>query len=171
MSLSLYKITVPSYLQVLDSVLAIASKAEAHYAEQGLDLAELLATRLHPDMLPFHFQLVSVAHHSLGAIHGIQAGVFGPPPKLALDFAGLVEHVASAKRKLQSMSEPDIDALAGKKMVFKVGKMEVPFVAEHFITSFSLPNFYFHATTAYDILRIQGLPLGKLDYLGQMRTA
>lgn len=55
-------------------------------------------------------------------------------------------------------------------MKFKAGSFELPFIAENFVLSFSLPNFYFHATTAYDILRMSGVPLGKMDFLGPMRV-
>ena len=62
-----------------------------------------------------------------------------------------------------------MDALAGNAMYFRMGDFELPFTAESFVMSFALPNFYFHATTAYDMLRIAGVPLGKMDFLGQMR--
>ncbi len=68
------------------------------------------------------------------------------------------------------MSEEDINGLSGKPMKFKMGDFEIPFVAENFVMSFSLPNFYFHATTTYDMLRMAGVPLGKRDYMGEMRV-
>ena len=70
------------------------------------------------------------------------------------------------------MGEQDpetINALAGKTVIFKLGANEMPFTAENFALSFSLPNFYFHATTAYDILRMKGVEIGKMDFLGKMR--
>jgi uncharacterized protein len=62
-----------------------------------------------------------------------------------------------------------VNALEGKDVTFKVRDMTMPFTAEDFLLSFSLPNFYFHATTAYDILRLKGVPLGKRDFMGRMR--
>ena len=103
-------------------------------------------------------------------IHGIQEGVFTPPPAMPdLDYAGLQSLVDDAVTQLQAISREEVDALEGKALVFKLGKTEMPFVAENFVLSFSLPNFYFHATTAYDILRMLGVKIGKMDYLGQMR--
>ena len=71
--------------------------------------------------------------------------------------------------ELKAQDADTINALAGGKITFKLGDNEMPFTTENFVMSFSLPNLYFHATTAYDILRMQGVPLGKLDFLGQMR--
>ena len=118
---------------------------------------------------PFRFQVISVVHHSLGAINGIKEGVFSTPPSLDSDYAALQAMVKDAIGQLQAMPENEIEALAGKAMKFKMGDFEIPFTAENFILSFSLPNLYFHATTAYDILRMAGVPLGKRDFLGDMR--
>jgi hypothetical protein len=68
-----------------------------------------------------------------------------------------------------SFSESEVAELADKSMVFAIGKREMPFTNQNFLLSFSLPNFYFHATTTYDILRMLGVPLGKMDFLGQMK--
>jgi len=67
------------------------------------------------------------------------------------------------------MDPETVNGLAGRKVVFKLGGNEIPFTAENFLLSFSLPNFYFHAATAYDILRASGVPLGKLDFLSAMK--
>lgn len=122
-------------------------------------------------MLPFSFQVISVWHHSLGAIKGIKAGEFAPPPSMdGLDYASLRALVAEAIDELQAESADEINALEGKAMVFKVGGNEIPFTNVNFIQSFSLPNFFFHATTAYHMLRMHGVPLGKMDYLGALRV-
>jgi hypothetical protein len=167
---SLYDISVPGYLQVLGSIHGILEKGATYAQENDLDLAEIVATRLRPDMLPFHFQVVSVCHHSLGAIKGIREGLFQPPPTLDLDYAGLQSLVDQAIAGLLAESRVDVDVMEGKPMTFKVRDFELPFTAENFILSFSLPNFYFHATTTYDMLRIAGVPLGKMDYLGELRS-
>ena len=72
--------------------------------------------------------------------------------------------------ELKAQSRDEIDALAGGRVVFKLGGNEIPFTAENFAVSFSLPNFYFHATTAYDILRMKGVPIGKRDFIGAMKA-
>lgn len=171
MAISLYDISVASYLQILDAMSGVLDKGAAFAAEQGIDLDGIVNTRLHDDMNPFHFQVVSVWHHSLGAMRGAEDGVFSPPPSLELDYAGLQGLVKEASTELRGLSENKVNALAGKAMKFKMGDFEIPFTVEGFILSFSLPNFYFHATTTYDILRMQGVPLGKMDFLGALRVA
>ena len=171
MSLSLYDTSVPSYLQILGGVANVLAAGEKHAAENGLDLDELISFRLRDDMLPFSFQVVSVWHHSLGAINGIKAGEFAPPPTVeGVDYAKLRALVAEAIEGLQAESQDEINALEDKTMVFKVGGNDIPFTNVNFIQSFSLPNFHFHATTTYDMLRMHGVPLGKMDYLGALRV-
>jgi hypothetical protein len=77
--------------------------------------------------------------------------------------------VATTKAALEALTAAEVDARAGKDVTFEMGDFKIPFTAETFIMSFSLPNFYFHATTAYDLLRMKGAPLGKRDFLGAMR--
>ena len=170
MAIALYDLSVASYLQTLGAVTHFLDKASANCAENGIDLNDVVETRLFSDMLPFRFQLVSVAHHSLGAIRGIEAGVFSPPPSMPdLDYPALQNHVAEARQELEKYTREQVDALEGRDMFFEIGERKIPFTAENFIMSFSLPNLYFHAATAYDILRMKGVPLGKRDYMGQMR--
>jgi hypothetical protein len=170
MAVPLYDVSVASFLQVLGGVAGTLEKGLAHCQAKGLALPEIVETRLVPDMLPFRFQVIAVAHHSLGAIKGVQAGLFGPPSgPMDQDYAGLQRLVADARDGLQKLSRDEVDALQGKDVVFQLGDMKLPFTAEDFLMSFSMPNLHFHATTAYDILRLKGVPLGKRDYLGPMR--
>jgi hypothetical protein len=89
MATSLYDMSIPSYLQVLGAASGFMRKGAEHCAEHGLDPGELVEASLREDMLPFRFQVISICHHSLGAIRGIQEGVFTPPPAMPdLDYAG-----------------------------------------------------------------------------------
>ena len=170
MAIPLYDVSVVSFLQVLGGVAGFLDKGLAHCQANGIALPDLVETRLHPDMLPFRFQLVAVAHHSLGAINGVQAGVFKPPSgPMNQDYAGLQKLVADARAELEKLSREAVDALQGKDVEFQLGSIKMPFTAEGFLMSFSLPNLHFHATTAYDILRAKGVPLGKRDYMGPLR--
>lgn len=172
MSLSLYDLSVASYIQVLGGVITILDKGAQHASDSDLDLDDLVRFKLREDMLPFSFQLISVWHHSLGAIKGLKAGEFAPPPKMEdMDYAKCQALVAEASEALQAESPDDINALADKPMLFKVSGNEIPFTTTNFIMSFSLPNFYFHATTTYAMLRMHGVPLGKMDYLGALRVS
>jgi hypothetical protein len=170
MAISFYDVSVASYLQILDAVSRFLAKGREHCEKSGIDLPEVVETRLYDDMLPFRFQVVSVAHHSLGAIQAIEKGVFSPPSAADdLDYAALEKLVADARSGLQQSVREAIDALEGKDVEFKLGERGMPFVARDFVLSFSLPNFYFHATTAYDILRMKGAPIGKRDFMGRPR--
>ena len=171
MSISLYHATVPTCLQTLNALSALLGKAEAYCAEKGIAPAELIQARLAEDMLPFAYQVKSAAVHGFGAIEAVRSGGFGPdrsdPPT---DFAGLRARIAEAVKGLEGVGYSELDAYIGKPVIFQVGEMRIDFVAEDFLLSFAQPNLHFHATTAYDILRWKGLPIGKRDYLGHLRT-
>ena len=170
MAIPLYDLSVANYLQTLGGVAGFLEKGLAHLTANNVDPEQIVETRLHPDMLPFRFQLQSVAHHSLGAIEGVKKGLFQPPPQApAYDYRGLQKLVAEARAGLEKLTPAEVNGLEGKDVTFQLRDFKMPFTAEGFLLSFSLPNFYFHATTAYDILRMKGVPLGKRDYMGQMR--
>jgi hypothetical protein len=161
MAFSLYDATVANYLQILGATVGILEKSLVHFKENGIDPAEVVETRLAPDMLPLRFQIVSLAHHSRGAMEAAKNGVFVPPAgKPDLDYSALQALVTEARNELSALTPEAVNALVGRDVTFKVGDRTLPFTAEGFLMSFSLPNFFFHATTAYDILRHKGAPLG-----------
>jgi hypothetical protein len=86
-----------------------------------------------------------------------------------LDYDGLRTLIADTLKGLRNLDPAEVNALQGRAIIFQLRDRQLPFTAEDFMLSFSLPNFYFHATTAYDILRTKGVPLGKRDFLGQLR--
>jgi hypothetical protein len=170
MAFSLFEAIMPSYRQILSSVGGLLGKAESYCTEQKLAAEEIIQARLAPDMLPFAYQVKSTAVHSLGAIEGLRKGVFSPdmspPPQT---FPALKSKIADALAALEAIEAAEIDAFLGRDMRFAFGERQMHFTAENFLLSFSQPNFYFHATTAYDILRWKGLPLGKRDFIGRVR--
>ncbi len=170
MAISLYDATVAGYLQTLGAVSGFLAKGAAHCEATGTDPADLVATRIHPDMYPLAFQIWSVQHHSLHAIEACTTGVFTPPSPLPeMTYADLQKLIADTREALAALTPEAVNALEGRDVVFKLGNVEMPFTAEGFLLSFSVPNFHFHATTAYDILRGQGVKLGKRDYMGAIR--
>jgi hypothetical protein len=170
MAISLYDMSVASYLQTLGGVIGFLDRGLSHFEETNVDPDAIMEERLFPDMFTFRFQLQSVRHHSLGAIEGVKAGVFSGPPAIpAHDYKTMRGLIVEARDALQAMQPVEINALEGKDVTFKSPTFDMPFVAQNFLLSLSLPNFYFHATTAYDILRTKGVPLGKRDFMGQMR--
>ena len=169
MAFSLYDATVANYLQILGAVGGFLEKSLTHFREKGIDPAEVVETRLAADMLPLRFQIVSVAHHSRGAMDAAKNGVFVPSSgKPDLDYAALQALVSDASKELSGLTPDAVNALLGRDVIFKLGERAMPFTAEGFLMSFSLPNFFFHATTAYDILRHKGAPLGKRDFMGRL---
>ena len=169
MSFSLYDASVANYLQILGAVSTFLDKSLEHFKEKGVDPAEIVETRLFPDMLPLRFQVVSLAHHSRGAMEAARNGVFVPPSaKPDLDYAGLQALVTEARNELAALTPDAVNALVGRDVAFKLGDRSLPFTAEGFLMSFSLPNFFFHSATAYDILRHKGAPLGKRDFMGRL---
>ena len=171
MAISFYDTSIGTYLQTLGGVIGFLEKGRAHCEANGIDLNEIVETRLYPDMHPFRFQLWAVEHMTRGALKGLETGRFQPPaPVKELDFAGLQQLVKDTHAELASVSRERVDALEGNQVTFQVGDFKMPFTAANFVLSFSLPNLFFHATTAYDMLRMRGAPLGKIDFLGQLRT-
>ncbi|WP_156679458.1 DUF1993 domain-containing protein [Sphingomonas profundi] len=168
MTVSLYTATVPQFRQLLTQVGRLIDKAEAFCGERGIAPDEIVEARLHEDMLPFAYQVKSTAVHSIGAIRGVEAGLFTPdrttPPA---DFAGLRRLIEETIVTLAALDPAAVDALAERDMRFEAGPRRLDFTGAGFLLSFSMPNFYFHATTAYGILRSRGVALGKMDYIGR----
>ena len=175
MSTSLYDLTVGSYTQVLESSLTVLEKGKAFCGENGISCKEMLETKMRDDMQGLYFQIVSLNHHSANAVRAFSSGEFFPPSEafaheiVEEDFDALIALTKESIELMNSQDPETVNGYAGKSIIFKLGKNELPFTVENFVLSFSLPNFYFHATTAYDILRMKGVQIGKMDYLGKLK--
>lgn len=171
MAISLHEAVVPTWLQIIGSVRRLVDKAEAFCAEGKASEADLLGARLADDMLPFAYQVKSCHSHSALAIEGVRAGAFSPamlPPPDSFD--GLRAKLDEAREVLESVDPDELESIAGNDMVFSIGdRLRLEFTVQNFLLSFSNPNFHFHAATAYDILRSQGVQIGKQDFLGSLR--
>lgn len=170
MAITLYDALIPSFRQILGSVQGLIAKAVAHMAEHGVSEEELVTARLAPDMLPLAYQIKASAEHSKAAILGVRAGVYSPdltPPPMT--FAALGEKLDDAQAFLAGLDPDEVNGFEGQDMRFEFGERKIPFTAENFLLSFAQPNFYFHATTAYAVLRMKGVKIGKPDFLGAMR--
>ncbi len=170
MPISLHDAFVPSARQIVAAASGLITKAEAHCADHGTDPAALIASKLAPDMAAVPFQVFSVAHHTAGAVAGVREGKFAPAgPHGEPTFATLKAMLTEAGTALAAIDPAELDGYIGKTVTFAIGTTEMPFKAENFLLSFSQPNFYFHAATLYDILRNQGVKLGKRDFMGMPR--
>jgi hypothetical protein len=170
MAVTLHTAFVKTCLQTLPKVGEWVGKAEAHCQSAGCDAGTLTSACLAPDQWNFAKQVWETGHHSARAIEGVRAGVFGPELEPApTDFAALHQQVADSIALLEAVEEAELEEISKRDMRFEFKDRVMPFTVEDFLLTFSLPNFFFHTTTAYSVLRNQGLPLGKMDFLGAMR--
>ena len=171
MPITLYDAFVPTVRQMVGSFARILGNADEWAAGAGTSEADMLGARLHETMLPFPFQVRSIAHHSMGAIEAVRSGVFdafgGESPDT---LAGMQELLARTIVALDSVSAGELEARADADVVFTMKDVRIPSTVSDFLLSFSQPNFFFHSSTAYGLLRQLGMPLGKRDFLGRMRV-
>jgi uncharacterized protein len=182
---TLYDLSVPTFLQTVRAVGGCLDRTTKHYADTAADLEEVVKARLVPDMAPFHFQIEALTHHAVWGLEAAKTGVFAPPPLVgAMPFADLRAMVGQAVTALEALSPGEVNSWSGKNLDIEIFQpldvdnattsswvsRTLAFTPETFLLSYSLPNFYFHAVTAYNILRTRGVPLGKLHYQGQLRT-
>jgi uncharacterized protein len=167
MSLSMYQAAVPPFLQMLASLTAILDKAEAHAAARKIEPSVLLNTRLTPDMFPLVKQVQLVTDFAKGGA-GRLAGVELPKfPDTETSFAELKARIARTVDFLKDLRPAQIDGSETREITIPIGGQPHKFTGQDYLIKFALPNFYFHHTTAYAILRQCGVEIGKRDYLGQ----
>ena len=136
MGVPLYDLTVGSYLQTLGAVSGFLDRGLAHCQDNNIDPESIVETRLWDDMLPFRFQIVSVAHHSLGAMEAAKSGAFAPPgDQRPHTYADLQKLVADTRAALQQLTPAEVNALEGGQIVFRMRSMEMPFTTENFLMS------------------------------------
>jgi hypothetical protein len=170
MAVSLYDATVVSFIQGLGALQGVLKVGLDHCASTGADPEAMLDVRLYPDMAPLSYQIYASTSHSLDAIKATKSGVFAPPRGAGpLPYAAWQQKVADTRAALQAFTAEEINELEGNDVVFDLGERKLPFTGADFLMSFSVPNFYFHMTTAYDILRMKGAPLAKQHFLGRIR--
>ena len=172
MATAFYDLSVPTFLQTVRAVGGFLERAARHCAETGADPDDFVDARLFEDMAPFHFQIEAASHHSVWGLEAARTGVFDPPALVGpVPFAELQAMIGKAQRALEAYTREEVDGWAGRTLDLQIGPRRLAFTSETLILSFSLLNFHFHAVTAYDILRSRGVPLGKRDYEGQLRTS
>lgn len=165
MAISLYDASIPVYLRMLRNLTALLDKAEGHVAAQGGDLQALADSRLAPDMhsLIGQIQLASDAAKSGGAR---LAGMTPPSfPDTETTWPEMKDRVAKTVAFLETVPKDQIEGHEDRSIELKFPGGAMTFTAADFLLNFSLPNFLFHVTVAYGLLRAAGVPVGKMDYL------
>ncbi|MGO8918952.1 MAG: DUF1993 family protein [Stellaceae bacterium] len=166
MPLSMYQASIPVFTRALGILSTLLDKAAAHAEARKIDPAVFINARLAPDMFPLarQVQAASDAAKSCAArLAGIEVPSF---PDTETTFPELKARIAKTVDFLESVRPAQIDGSEERVITLKLRGTEVGFPGQRYLLAFILPNFFFHVTTAYDILRHNGLEIGKLDYLG-----
>ncbi|MDY7230346.1 DUF1993 domain-containing protein [Hyalangium rubrum] len=166
MSLSMYQASIPVFIRMLSNLSAILDKAVAHAEAKKIDPSTFTKARLAPDMLPFTFQIQTASDTAKGCaarLAGIEAPSFADTEST---FPELKERIAKTIAFLQSVKAEQIDGSEERDVTLKMRRGEIHFKGQAYLLTFALPNFYFHVTTAYALLRNNGVEIGKQDFLG-----
>lgn len=166
MSFTIYEASIPPMIRALQNLSQIMDKAAAQANERGIPLDYLVQARLAPDMRPLTFQIQTASDTSKGCaarLAGIDAPSMADTEK---SFPELQERIAKTIRFLESVKPEQLANAEDRTVVLKFPSGEMKFTGKDYVTGFALPNFYFHVTTAYAILRNNGITIGKRDFLG-----
>lgn len=165
MSLTMYEASVPVFVRMLENLSAVLKKGEAFAAEQGVNESTLTEARLAEDMFPLvkQIQIASDAAKGAGArLAGVEIPSFEDSE---VTFADMQARIAKTIGFLKTVTPEQMDGSATKDVVVKMKTGELNFSGRDYLLTFAFPNFFFHVTTAYDILRHKGVQLGKNDFL------
>lgn len=166
MTISMFEASSPRFINMLKNLGAILAKAEAHATAKKIAPAVLLGSRLFPDMFALTRQVQIACDHAKGAaarLAGIEVPKFEDTEET---FADLQARIAKTIAFVESVSASQIDGSEGREIAFTIGGHDVKFTGMQYLLGFALPNFYFHVTTAYNILRHNGVEIGKRDFVG-----
>jgi hypothetical protein len=166
MTITTYDVSVPLYSRGLKALATSLAKAETHAKATGMDINALLTSRLYADMWSLIDQVRAACNHAIRGPARL-AGVT-PPTREEKDttFAQLQARIEWALAFLEEITPAHIEGGDGREIVIPLGKTEQRMTGKEYLLGFSLPNFYFHAATAYGIMRHNGVPLKKDDFLG-----
>jgi len=166
MTISIYQTSVPVFQRMLKSLAVILGKGEAHAAARKINPEVLINSRLYPDMLPFVRQIQIAADTAKGCAARL-AGL--EPPKYEDNeqtFPELAARIDKTLKYLETFKPAQIDGSEQRAITLKMRDHTMNLVGQQYLLNMALPNFYFHVTTAYDILRHCGVELGKKDFIG-----
>ncbi|MBI4204206.1 MAG: DUF1993 domain-containing protein [Betaproteobacteria bacterium] len=166
MQISMYQASAPRFVHTLNNLSAMLDKAQAHAEAKKIDPAALTTFRLFPDMFPLSRQVQVACDVSKGVVARL-AGVAVPKHEdTEQTFAELTARIAKTVAFINTIKPEQIDGTEDKEITLKLGKQEYKFKGMQYLLNFAYPNFYFHATSVYNILRHNGVELGKKDFVG-----
>ena len=166
MAISMYQASVPRFVNILGNLSSILDKTQAHIDAKKIEPAVLPSYRLFPDMLPMTKQVQIACDAAKGVVARL-AGVEIPAfEDNETTIADLKARVAKTVAFIQSVPQAQIDGTEEKEIVIKRGEKETRYNGMQFLLGHAVPNFYFHVATTYNILRHNGVEIGKRDYLG-----
>lgn len=166
MTISMYQVSIPRFVHMLNNLAVILDKAQAYAEAKKIDAATLPSSRLFPDMLPLTSQVriaCDTAKRAAAMLAGVENPAYEDNETTIPELKSRIERTVAF---LNTIKAAQIDGTEGKDLVVKVGGKDTPFKGMQFLLARAIPNFYFHVTTAYDILRHNGLDVGKKDFLG-----
>ncbi len=167
MTISMYQASTPRFANMLRNLSAIIDKAEGHCAAKKIEPTVLTSYRLFPDMFPFTRQVQIACDTAKGAVARL-AGVDIPKHEdTEQSFAELKARIAKTLDFIESVGAAKIDGSDDKEIVLQMRSGERRFKGMQYLLGHAYPNFYFHATTAYNILRHNGVDVGKADFIGK----
>jgi uncharacterized protein len=166
MSFGMYAASVPTFLHMLKNLTAILEKAEAFAKKRDIEPEVLVNWRLAPDMLPLANQIQIAADFAKGTTARLAGAQVPSYPDEETTLAELKARIAKTVKFVEGFKPKDIDGSETRDITLTVGGQEMRFKGEPYLVHFALPNFYFHVTTAYDILRRCGVDIGKRDFIG-----
>jgi hypothetical protein len=162
----MYEASAPRFINMLRNLDAILAKAQAHAVEKKIDPSVLLTARLFPDMFPLLRQVQIASDHAKGAVARL-AGVEVPKYEdNEQSFEELHTRLVNTIAFMESFAPGQINDSEDREIAFKIGGHDMAFKGMTYLLGFALPNFYFHLVTAYNILRHNGVEIGKRDYIG-----
>jgi hypothetical protein len=166
MTISMYTASTPRLANILKNVSAILTKAEAHAEARKIEPAALLTARLYPDMLPLTKQVQIMCDMAKGAVARLGGVEIPKHEDTETSFAELQLRIAKVIAFIESVPQSQIEGSEDRKVTLTIRGQETVFTGLQYFLGFALPNFYFHAVTTYDILRHNGVELGKRDFIG-----
>ncbi len=166
MKISMYQASAPRFINILTNLSGILDKAQAHAEAKKIDPSVLADARLFPDMFPVKRQVQVACDSAKGAVARL-AGVEVPRYEdTEQTFPELKARIAKTIEFVKTIRPEQLEGSEDRSIHLKLGAREVDFTGIQYLLGHALPNFYFHVTTAYDILRHNGVELGKRDYIG-----